>query len=153
MTSLKVRFAPAARVPDAALPVLPGWFPLPPRDDGTAPLTERERAVARRERAVREASSGPWDGRTGTILLRDGEKPLDEYRDLEHPGYVYEIDRSSSSPGIITYRYSPLKSPNHPATMRAVEDAFREAGVAGALDAREGTDKPEPGILTLDQEV
>lgn len=138
MRTLTVMFQPAhaAHLRDADLPALPAWFPPPSPDCHT----ETDRARARATRARDEARVGPLDGRKDRRVFGDDEKP--EPAVSIAGGFTYRLDRNSSSPHQVVYRYAPDLSPGHPAAMAGVVEAFEEVGAQYAAEAREG-DRPD----------
>jgi hypothetical protein len=136
---LAARFLPAdvtkLRVED--LPVLPAWFPLPPKGDNgerLAPVSPEERAQARTDRAIAEACEGPHDGRREQVMLNhDGTPP--ERVLLYDNSIVYTLDQGLSTDKMLTYRYTPQLSHAHPGLMAAITEGFHEYGADYAQEA------------------
>lgn len=138
MRTLTVVFQPAhaAHLRDADLPALPSWFPPPSPEC----YTDADRHRARVTRAREEAARGPLDARKERRVYGDGEQP--EPLLSIAGGFTYRLDRHSSSPHQVVYRYAPDLSPGHPAAMAGVVEAFEEVGARYAAEAREG-DRPD----------
>lgn len=136
---LAARFLPAdvtkLRVED--LPVLPDWFPLPPKGDNgerMAPVSPDERAHLRTGRAIAEASEGPHDGKREQVMLNHDGTPPDTIL-LYDSSIVYTLDRQLSTDKMLTYRYTPQLSHAHSGLMAAITEGFHEYGADYAQEA------------------
>lgn len=137
MTNALVLLKPARpdSIPDEHLPTIPSWWPLQPEE--SAPLTEEQRAAARRARARHEAAGGPYDGQRMSLAL-DGTAPPATMTPLGQHNVRYALDDRASTPGRLVYRYD-TSSPVHAQLMRAVEQAYDEVGPEYISTARAET--------------
>lgn len=123
------------------LPTIPAWFPLPGSreliDPDTGLPTGKTPEQVRRAYAITAACEGPHDGQPGgKVQWPEGGAPPDELAFVEGQA-VYRLSRRESNERALVYRYSPGDSLIHPTLMRAVEDAFSQAGPQYAQEARE----------------
>lgn len=148
---LHARFLPAdpTTLRPEDLPVLPAWYPLPPKDEtGQAlpPHTPEERNHLRHARAVAEACEGPHDGRREQVRVSESGAPPAEV--VLYDGLVvYVRDDAASTKHQVAYRYSPQLSPVHGKSMRAVQDGFNEYGKDYAQEAQHD----DPSALYADR--
>lgn len=122
-THLPAVLRPALACPEYLWPVLPAW----------AFATEGHR----RARAQAEACEGPYDGERMAVAKRGDGRPALTQLLLADGGVRYTLDGRESTSTLLVFRYSPADSPLHPQLMRAVEQAYAEAGPGYTRDARE----------------
>lgn len=125
------------------VPTLPAWFPLDPGPDDHGrqrpKLTDTQRAELRRIRQLTEAITGPFDGQRMAVSFdTDTGAPM-MFAPMNTPHVWYRLDEHDSTQHVLVYRYD-VSSPIHAASMRAVEDAFAQAGRDYAIAAREEDD-------------
>lgn len=122
---------------DELLPNLPQWYPLPPKDEQSDPLpayTPEQRDRERRQRAIIEAITGPYDNRREQVRLSQTGAPPPQIV-MADGRCIYVLSESESNKHHAVYRYAPKLSLMHPAAMRAVEDGFNEYGRDYAMEA------------------
>lgn len=151
-TPCVLQAAPVEWVRAEHLPTIPPWWPADPtpteENPQPAPLSGHARALAREALALQEARRGPADGQRGEVVILQGGPPaLLHFAD---GGWAYRLVEAESQPGWAVYRYSPADSPQHRATMAAVEAGYLEVGGPGYI-TQARTDAPEHQGITAER--